>query len=83
MAFNKKHYRTIKKFMSERLSTRPWCYEGNRVDWIAGFFDMVRDCAQREDYEGAQAAKDAIIEAFNDIGAEVPMDARLIFKNNQ
>lgn len=78
MSFDKRHYKTIKKFMLDRLTHRPWCYEGSPVDWAVGLFPLIQQSIDDEDYEAAQATKDAIIEFFNSMGADVPNDAKLI-----
>lgn len=78
MAFDRKHYREIKNYMMDRLMRPPCHYTGNNpIDWAVGFFDLISDCVAREDYEGAKATRDAIIEFLNSFGAEIPEDARL------
>jgi hypothetical protein len=76
-----KYYKEVKKFMDwnfshvdyrlmEKFKTRPDLYAQT-------FFGLIPDCVQREDYEGAQATKDAIIEFLNKFGMEIPDDAQL------
>jgi len=52
-------------------------YKGDPVGWAKTFFPMIPDCVHREDYEAAQATKDAIIDFLNKLGANIPDDARL------
>lgn len=66
MAFDKHHYKTIKAFTLENLKRRPWCYDGDVVDWIKTFIPLITDCIDREDYEGAKACSDAIREFLNE-----------------
>lgn len=76
--FDRKHYKEIKDFMLQILNNRPWCCDVKcPVEWAMTFFPLIPECVQREDYEGAQATKDAIIEFLNGFGAEIPKDAML------
>ena len=75
------HYKDIKAHMKWVLEHPPWCYTGKcPVQWAKAFIPTMADCASREDYEAAQATKDAIIEFLNSMGAEIPADAELVNK---
>lgn len=65
--------------MDNQLNSHPWCYEGSAVEWAIGFIDLIKDCADREDYEAAKATKDSITEFLNKLGAEIPHDAQFKF----
>jgi hypothetical protein len=71
MAFNRKHYSEIRKFITDRLNSVPWCYklgkesERSPIDWAITFLPLISDCVAREDYEAAKATRDAIIEFAN------------------
>ena len=66
MSWDKKHYKTIKKWMIERLNSVPFQYKTNcPFDWAATFLPLIVDCSYREDYEAAQATSDAIREFLN------------------
>ena len=64
--------------MLEMLNKPPWCSDVKcPVEWAETFLCLIPDCVHREDYEAAQATKDAIIQFLNKFGAEIPDDARL------
>jgi hypothetical protein len=67
MPFDRKRYRETKKWMLESLSIKQWCMPENWTlsDQIKAYLPLIVDCAHREDYEGAQATKDAIVEFLN------------------
>lgn len=79
MSFDRKHYRTIKKFVQQQLNQRPWCcQEVSPVDWAKTFVPLITDCVIQEDYEGAKATSDAIREFLNQFLKEpIPADATL------
>lgn len=66
MAFDRKHYKEIKKFVSWTLNNPPWCYTGKcPFDWAKVHVKLVAQCVHSEDYEGAKATSDAIREFLN------------------
>lgn len=74
------HYKAIKKWVLHELNHRPILLADKikcPVEWAKTFFPLIPDCVHREDYEAAQATKDAIIEFLNGFGAEIPDDAQL------
>lgn len=79
MAFDRKHYRTVKKFMGQQLNNRPWCCQDvGPVEWAKTFIPLITDCVKQEDYEGAQATSDAIREFLNQFLKEpIPADITL------
>jgi hypothetical protein len=81
MAFDRKHYKEVKIYMDGILNNPPFqiALDGKPcpVNWAKGFFGLITDCVEREDYEGAKATRDSIIEFFNSFGAAIPEDARL------
>jgi len=76
----KEYYDQIKEFVHSLLNGVPFQIADKvtcPVEWAKTFFPMISDCVHREDYEGAQATKDAIIEFLNKFGLEIPEDAQL------
>lgn len=76
-----KYYKEIKAFMDRqmwhldfRLAEK---YKGDPIGWAKSHFHLISDCVHREDFEAAQATKDAIIDFLNKLGAEIPDDAEL------
>lgn len=78
---DKKHYREVKKFMLHNLNHVPWCVKpSSPFDWAKTFFPLITYCVKRNDFEGAKATKDAIIEFLNQFLGEadkIPKDALL------
>jgi hypothetical protein len=65
MKWDKKHYAEVKEFVSHQVGHRPWCYDGDFSTWLTVWTSMIQHCIHDEDYEGAQATKDAITEFLN------------------
>jgi hypothetical protein len=66
MRWDKKHYKSVKDFVSHQLNNRPWCVNTDcPVEWAKTFLPVISDCIHGEDYEAAQAASDAIREFLN------------------
>lgn len=66
MSFDKKHYKSVRQHMTYVLNNRPWCVEvDDPVEWARVYIPMISFCNEQEDYEGAKATKDAIIEFIN------------------
>ena len=69
MAFDKKHYGEVKKFMEFELNKVDFRlvekYKDKPFDWAHTFLPLISDCVQRENYEGAKAISDAIREFLN------------------
>ena len=80
-SWDKKYYKEIKTFMDNQLWHVDYRlaekYKDNPAGWAQSHFNLITDCVHREDYEAAQATKDAIIEFLNKLGAEIPNDAAL------
>jgi len=63
MAFDKRHYKEVKKHTLWMLNNpsvfvRTDC----KAEWAITFLPVLVECVESEDYEGAQAMKDAIKE---------------------
>ena len=66
-------YMETKNWMLDVVSRRPWCLEEtDAVRWCVGFFPLIKMAVEEEQYEVAQAFKDAMIEFLNGLGAEIP-----------
>jgi len=78
MAKKSAYYKEIKKHMLWVLG-HPSCFitHNDPVRWARAFTPMIADNVAREDYEAAQAIKDAIIEFLNGFGAELSKDTIL------
>lgn len=70
----KKHYNEIKKFVLSNLEfsgqIKNFNPEATIYDCLVPTLNMVSFCVQKEDYEGAQATKDAIMEFLNQFLSE-------------
>jgi hypothetical protein len=79
MAFDRKHYKEIKKFMLWRLN-HVSCFSNVTcpIEWVKTFLPLLADCVHREDYEAAKATKDTIREFLNQFMEEkIAEDAML------
>ena len=65
--WDKKHYREIKKFTLYQLQHKDFRTTINcPFEWAETFLPLLNYCISVEDYEGAQAMKDAIMDFLND-----------------
>lgn len=70
--FNKKEYKAYYKFVTELISSRPWCVDCDYGEWVNSFLPLYRDTIIDENYEAAQAFKDAVRDVTNKLaGKEV------------
>lgn len=80
-SWDKKYYKEIYNWMCENLKYSPiWYLKGEKpcpIEHVKTYFPLISDCVHREDYEAAQATKDAIINFLNKLGAEIPDSAEL------
>lgn len=74
------YYQAAYKHVKWLLENRPWCCDIDcPVEWAKTFVPLVRDCAESEDYEGAQATKDAIKDFLRGFGMNISDDDTLKF----
>lgn len=80
MPWDKKYYNAIRKFVKYGLEHRPFQL-GDRVtcpvEWAITFFPLITMSVQNEDWEAAQATKDAITSFLRKFGAKIPRSATL------
>lgn len=69
MAFDKKHYKEIKKWVL--LSLKEYHYDPTI------FLPVIAACLKDEDFEAAQATSDAIRQWFEEQGETIPPEATL------
>ena len=73
MAFDKSHYRNIKKFVDHQIRNIPvFASHVDAVDWVIGYAEMIPGCIEREDYEAAKAIKDSIAGLIVEYGVHMP-----------
>ncbi|MCF0059918.1 hypothetical protein MUK70_11765 [Dyadobacter chenwenxiniae] len=77
MAFDKKHYRAIKKFMDQQILHVDFRlvdeYRDKPVEWAETFLFHISHCIEEEDYEGAKAVTDSIkefLDKYTDVKVE-------------
>ncbi|WP_183560626.1 hypothetical protein [Mucilaginibacter sp. SP1R1] len=69
--WDEKHYQEIYEFMMATLGSVPWCSDVKcPVEWAKTKLPLVSMCVANEDYEGAQATKDAIMDFLNQFLSE-------------
>lgn len=68
MAFDQQYYNAIKEFALHWLSHRPWCpeYTGTPMTHIEFVVGYIADAVKEQDFEMAQALKDAVMEFVNE-----------------
>jgi hypothetical protein len=75
-SWDKEHYKNVKSFMDEHILgvhyTLVEKYKKDPVAWAMTFFPLINQAVKDEDYEAAQATKDAIIDFLNRFGAKIP-----------
>lgn len=78
MAFDKKYYREIKKFVKWRLTHRSCLSESTLEEHVLMVMQIMPGLIEREDFEALKAVKDAIIEFINSLpGEKVKKDVLL------
>jgi len=79
-SWDKKYYKACKKHMDWVVSSQPCVYEGDVVSWVKAMNNLVKEFADDEDYEAAQAGKDAILEFVSKMIKEpIHKEALLVF----
>lgn len=75
--FDTKHYNEVKKFFLHLISHHSVLYTGTHEDWIKGMLPLISQSIHSEDYEAAQACRDALKEYLKSIDPtiEIPEDA--------
>ncbi|MBB6126955.1 hypothetical protein [Mucilaginibacter lappiensis] len=64
--WDKKHYQEIYDFMIATLSSVPWCSNVKcPFEWAKSKLPLITMSIEKEDYEAAQATKDAIKNFLN------------------
>lgn len=76
----KGYYEAIKNHTLHILSHKPWCNKDlDIIVHIKGIIGLIPEMIEREDYEGAQAVKDAIMDFVNSFSDEkITKEALLI-----
>lgn len=66
MAFDKTLYDGCKQIASNMLHRIPFQYSGTIEDWVLSSLSMIDGLNMEENYEGAKAVKDAVVEFINE-----------------
>lgn len=66
MSWDKEYYREIKKFMDYEVSHKHFlCTIDCPIEYVKTFLPLISMSIEKEDYEAAQATKDAIMQFLN------------------